>query len=241
MKQFFIFLFSATFITCWTTQQTSEYHSPTLKVQTLTSNTAVHVSYLKNFGNFPCNGLIYFRDNEAIIFDTPTDSAATVELIDYVENQLHCSIKAVVINHFHVDCLGGIDIFHKKNIPSYANEKTIQLALADSVTAPQNGFAQQLILEIGQHEVINQFVGEGHTKDNIVSYIPSEKVLFGGCMVKGMGAGKGNLKDANVNTWSATALKTKSLFPKAKYIIPGHGKVGGKELLDYTASMFKEK
>lgn len=243
MKNFLFIIIFAVFTTCRTPQQPSLYNSQTLDIQPLTKNTAVHISYLKTktFGNVPCNGLIYFNKNEAIIFDTPSDNATSIELINWVEQQLKCSIKAVVINHFHIDCLGGIEAFHERNIPSYANEKTITLAMADSLTVPQNGFVNQLILDIGDQKVVNQFIGEGHTQDNIVSYIPSEKVLFGGCMVKGVGSGKGNLADANTTTWSNTALKTKATFPKAKYIIPGHGKVGGKELLDYTSKMFEQK
>jgi metallo-beta-lactamase class B len=93
-------------------------------------------------------------------------------------------------------------------------------------------------LQAGGIKVTNQFLGEGHTKDNFVAYVPSDKVLFGGCMIKALDASNGYLGDANIAAWSAAIQKVKSTFPEIVIVIPGHGKVGGVDLLDYTAGMF---
>jgi metallo-beta-lactamase class B len=60
-------------------------------------------------------------------------------------------------------------------------------------------------------------------------------------MIKALGAGNGYLGDANIAPWSATVGKVKSTFPEILSVIPGHGIVGGKELLDYTEGMFKKR
>ena len=39
--------------------------------------------------------------------------------------------------------------------------------------------------------------------------------------------------------WSNTVLAVKSKYEKAKVIIPGHGKPGNIDLLDYTTKLFK--
>jgi metallo-beta-lactamase class B len=85
----------------------------------------------------------------------------------------------------------------------------------------------------------NEYFGEGHTKDNIVSYFPSEKVLFGGCLIKEVNASKGYLGDANISEWSGTVQSVKRKYGNAKIVLPGHGKPGGMELLDYTIELFK--
>jgi metallo-beta-lactamase class B len=54
-----------------------------------------------------------------------------------------------------------------------------------------------------------------------------------------MQATKGFLGDANVKDWSATVRKVKQAFPSVKLVIPGHGEIGGQELLDYTIELFK--
>jgi metallo-beta-lactamase class B len=219
------------------------YETETLIITPLTANTFVHISYFQSatFGKVPCNGLIFKNENEVIIFDTPTNDTVSNELIDWVERSLKANVKAVVINHFHDDCLGGLKAFHKRHIPSFANAKTLELAKKQQVELPQNGFDLKQELNLGDKKVINQFYGEGHTIDNIVSYIPSENVLFGGCLIKEVGAGFGNLADANVKEWSNTVMKVKQAMPHLKYVIPGHGKVGGVKLLDYTIEKFKDK
>ena len=151
-----------------------------------------------------------------------------------MENNLDCKIKAIIPTHFHEDCLGGLDAFHKHGIASYANNKTINLARSNNLAVPQKGFNNLLQLKVGNKKVLAEFFSEGHTKDNVIGYFPDEKVMFGGCLIKELGVGKGNLNDANVNEWSNTVAKLKIKYPDTKIVIPGHGKPGGTELLNYT-------
>ena len=72
-----------------------------------------------------------------------------------------------------------------------------------------------------------------------MGYFPDEQILFGGCLVKEIGASKGNLADANTQAWASSVKKIKLLYPNVKIVIPGHGKPGGVELLDYTIGLFK--
>jgi metallo-beta-lactamase class B len=64
-------------------------------------------------------------------------------------------------------------------------------------------------------------------------------VLFGGCLIKECQATKGFIGDANLGEWSKTVEQVKRQFPKVQQVIPGHGKPGGPELLEYTISLFK--
>jgi len=185
--------------------------------------------------------MIVIDNCEAIVFDTPINNLVSSELINWIQNTLGYKLKAVVVSHFHADCLGGLHEFHKQEIPSYAANRTIKLAKITEVIAPQNGFDKSLELMVGNKKVMNEFLGEGHTKDNIISYFPSEKVLFGGCLIKSVGSGKGNLEDANINEWPNTVEKVKMKYRTSKIIIPGHGKVGDKILLDYTIELFQNK
>jgi metallo-beta-lactamase class B len=179
--------------------------------------------------------------NEALVFDTPTNDKSAEELINFIENKLKCTIKAVVPTHFHDDCLGGLAAFHAHKIPSFGTNKTIDLAKANQTAYPQNGFTETIQLNVGGKFATATFLGEGHTKDNVVGYFPSENVLFGGCLIKVMQATKGFLGDANVKDWSGTVMKVKQAFPFVKLVIPGHGEIGGQELLDYTINLFKHE
>jgi metallo-beta-lactamase class B len=92
----------------------------------LAPNSYQHISYLKtnDFGNVPCNGLVVVDDKEAIDFQ-PTDDKGSEELILWLTATQKCKIKAIIPTHFHDDCLGGLGIFEKYQIPSYANEKPL--------------------------------------------------------------------------------------------------------------------
>lgn len=218
------------------------YASDTLKVERLGRNTYLHISYLEteSFGKVPCNGLAIISRGEALILDTPVDEAASRELLNWIEKDMHSRAVAVVPTHFHDDCLGGLRVFHDAGARSYANALTIELAAAGGSEAPQQGFETFLELEVGNIKVASEYLGPGHTRDNIVSYIPSEKILFGGCLVKSLNAGKGYLGDADTQAWPATVRKAREKYGKARWVVPGHGQPGSTALLDYTAELFSK-
>lgn len=245
-------LFILTFLLCGnvysqTTQSSKAfkpvevYQSDNLIVIQVSENAFVHTSFLQtnDFGNVPCNGMIVRNSNEAIVFDTPTNDSSAHELIKFIKVKLHCIINAIVPTHFHGDCLGGLAAFHNLNIPSFANFTTIELTKINDVVNPQNGFQDELKLSFGKSYAMVKFFGQGHTKDNVVGYFPSENILFGGCLIKELEATKGYLGDANVGAWSNTVEKIKKQYPNLKIVIPGHGAIGGSELLDYTIQLFK--
>ena len=211
-----------------------------ITLKQLSENTFIHTSYLQtdDFGLVPCNGLVIRNGQQALVFDTPTDDKGAKELIRLVQDSLHCKIVMVIPTHFHNDCLGGLQAFHDAGIPSIANELTLELAKNSQVTIPEFSFHKSFTFKVGQEKVLIKFLGQGHTRDNVVGYFPKEKVLFGGCLIKELGASKGFLGDANVNEWPATVAKVKKAFPRVKWVVPGHGDAGDASLLDYTRKLF---
>ncbi len=219
------------------------YKSKDLIVTQIAENAFEHTSFKQtnDFGYVPCNGLIVRSNNEAIVFDTPTNDKSAEELIKWIQESLHCQINAIIPTHFHDDCLGGLKAFHDHNIASYAYFKTIELARENKYEVPKNSFTEPLRLKVGKEYISAKFFGEGHTKDNVVGYFPSENILFGGCLIKELKAGKGYLGDANVQEWSGTVEKVKKAYHDVKIVVPGHGDYGDGKLLDYTIQLFKIK
>lgn len=217
------------------------YKSKDLIITQISENAFEHTSFLQtnDFGYVPCNGLFVRNSNEVIIFDTPTNDKSAATLIKWIKETLHCKINAIIPTHFHDDCLGGLKAFDENNIPSYAYFKTVELAKENNFVVPKNSFKDSLILKVGNENITVKFFGEGHTKDNVVGYFPSENIMFGGCLIKTLDASKGYLGDANVADWSNTVEKVKKEYPNVKIIIPGHGKFGNIKLLDYTINLFK--
>ena len=245
IKSFLIIAMSTTTLHCASQKKTvfkpkEVYKSNGLIITQITPNSFEHTSFKQtnDFGNVPCNGIIVRSKNEVIIFDTPTNDESAEELIKWIRDILHCKINAVVPTHFHDDCLGGLKAFDKNDIPSYAYFKTIELARENKFVVPKNSFTDSIVLKVGEENVSVKFFGEGHTKDNVVGYFPSENVMFGGCLIKAVNANKGYLGDANVTDWSSTVEKVKKAYPNVRVVIPGHGYYGNKKLLDYTIKLF---
>ncbi len=243
-KILYLLIVSFVFISCKSSDKIQEvevYNSENLRIYRLTDHVYKHISYLqtRDFGNVACNGMIVIDGNEAIVFDTPIDDASSLELIQWITREHNSKIVAVIPTYYHADNLGGLNEFHRQDIPSYALQKTIDIAKEKNYPLPQNAFDNFMELKVGNKNVYAEFLGEGHTADNIIGYFPAENILFGGCLVKSVDADKGNLEEANEQEWSETIMRLKQKYPDIRYIIPGHGKPGGVELLDYTMVLFQ--
>jgi metallo-beta-lactamase class B len=208
----------------------------------LTDNTFIHRSFkvFEGYGRIGSNGLIYLVDSTCVIFDTPVTPKTTVRLLDYLTKEQGYTVQALVVNHFHEDCTAGLDSVQARGILTYGNKKTVALCLAEGTTAPQKKFGRKKVMKLGDQQIINYYPGPGHTVDNIVTYLPTEQVLFGGCLIKSLGAGRGNTADANLAKWSDTVERVQKKFPEASQIVPGHGHAGGRDLLDFTVELFTE-
>tara|TARA_R110002049_G_scaffold80951_8_gene205875 strand:+ start:336 stop:1142 length:807 start_codon:yes stop_codon:yes gene_type:complete len=219
------------------------YQSENLLIKKLSNHVYKHISYLNtdDYGKVACNGMLVINNNESIIFDTPTDKNSSLELMNFLTHKLKSKIIAVIPTHFHEDCIGGIQVFEEQNILVYATTQTITLLKENGqkISNPIQEFNKTLTLDIGNKKVYAEYFGQGHTKDNIIGYYPEEHAVFGGCLIKNVGSSKGFLGDANTSEWSNTVQKIKLKYPEAKIVIPGHGKAGGTELLDYTIKLFE--
>ncbi|BBN83534.1 beta-lactamase [Pseudoalteromonas sp. A25] len=215
-------------------------HSKAAKIDIQIINDQVyqHTSYqeIKPWGMVATNGLVMIDKNEAYIIDTPWTEEGTEQLVKWLRAK-NLTPKAAIISHYHQDASNGIAYLTRNGIPTYANQLTNQLLSkhkrmqsSHSITEPHYSLANQQI------EVF--YPGAGHTTDNIVVWLPNQKLLFGGCFVKSLDSKNlGNLADANVKQWpeSITHLLTK--YPNIKQVVPGHGKLGGIELLKHTAQL----
>ncbi|KXX72417.1 subclass B1 metallo-beta-lactamase [Flammeovirga sp. SJP92] len=241
---FLTLLLPLLFVSCSQEKEQDEepeaYVSKTLVIRPLTEHVLLHTSFLEtqSFGRVPCNGVVVLDDGEAIIIDSPTTEESAIELLDWLNKQ-DVKVKGVVPTHFHIDCLAGLKYYHSQNIPSFSAQLTAQLAAENNQAVPQNTFTDTLTLHVDDHPILLKYEGAGHTHDNIVAYIPGDKVLFGGCLIKAKGWGKGNLEDADTTEWSNSVMKTMLDFPEVEVVVPGHGGVGDITLLKNTVKMFK--
>lgn len=214
------------------------YESRSLKVFEIEPGLWRHESYIPFEGkDFPCNGLVLIENQQAYIFDTPVYDSVAQELLHILDLK-SVSVKGVVVHHFHNDCLGGLKVFEEARIPSYGLKQTRVLAKEHNMPIPSIGFEDSLKLKLHNNSVQIYYPGAGHSPDNIVTYFPQYQLLFGGCLIKEMGAGKGYLGDADTLTWPQSVRRVQRQFPEARWVVPGHGAIGDTSLLGYTRELF---
>ena len=119
---------------------------------------------------------------------------------------------------------------------------TVQLAKAKNLPLPTNGFKDSITLYLGDKEIFCEYLGAAHSMDNIVVWIPSEKLLFAGCMVKELNSKHlGNTTDGDLKAYPETIKRVLNKYHDAKYVVPGHGLFGGLELLRHTLDLSVKK
>ncbi len=182
------------------------------------------------------NGIVYFNNNEAIIVSTPDSDTETQNLIDWVNNK--AQITAYIIDRWHPDAMQGLDVVNSNNIHSYSTTRTKKIAKQKGLPISKTTFKTKKTIQVGDEKVICHYLGEAHTTDGIVVWIPSEKTLFGGNEIRNKNGWIGNIGDANIQEWSSTAKRIKEHYSSAQIVIPGHGIHGSSELIDYTIQLY---
>jgi len=217
------------------------------------------------------NGMfILLPDKQGLIINTPCENTGTDSLLFWIEKNFGDLKLNVIVTGFHQDNLGGDEVLLSKNIPVYGPDLTVKLVNEKSaelknvilnsvasnefkyyynaykalkLTPPNKTFPikKGLVLEFGNEIYEVYFPGESHTIDNTVVYLHRRKILFGGCMIKGMAfTNPGFTGYANMNEWPISVEKVMNRFPDCRIVIPGHGIEGGKELLTHMIMVLND-
>ncbi len=204
----------------------------------------VHVSWHQsdNSMRFPSNGLILIKKGQALMIDTPMDNDKTERLCQFLKQSFSVDLTTLIIGHFHDDCLGGLAYLQSIGVESIANALTIDKCKEIGLATPSTAFTDSLSFDFNGEPIECRFFGAGHSFDNITVWFPNKQLLFGGCLVKSINSrGLGNLSDAVVNNWDSTINNILKAYPSIETIIPGHGAMGGIDLLSHTIELVEEE
>jgi metallo-beta-lactamase class B len=183
------------------------------------------VGKLDDGSPYAANGALVEEGTHSILVDAGWNDQQAIALADWATTTLKHPIARVYVTHFHSDRVGGAAALEQRHIPVYAIPATIELdrtthqpAIPDHTlpvpSAPASIASDALIF----------FPGAGHTRDNVVVYFPTARVLFGGCFIKDSKATSlGNVADADITAWPASLDRTEAAFPQMATVIPGHG------------------
>lgn len=212
--------------------------TPDLEVRELRPGVWLHRSWGRDPAGerTPSNGLVVREDDGLVIVDTPWGNEPTAALIDWIARELQEPVLRVVVTHAHEDRMGGARVVRERDIPLLAAPRTVELAAAvgnRDLPMALAGLDDGKAVPVGTLEVFNP--GPAHAPDNVVVWLPAQRLLFGGCAVKSADATSlGFTGDANLARWPDAIRRVKQRYPDVALVVPGHGEPGGTALLDRT-------
>jgi cyclase len=104
---------------------------------------------------------------------------------------------------------------------------------------PDTTFTEKFDLTLGNEKIILEFLGSGHTNDNIVVRFPKQNVIHTGDLIfNGRIPYVLAAHGATVKGWTAVVEKLSA--EKIQHVIPGHGSITNGDAFKAQASYFKQ-
>jgi cyclase len=195
-------------------------------------------------------GIVVGRDGAVVVDTTSYDRFAGRFLAHVAEQEAAPAWRYLLVTHRHWDHFGGASaipapmVAHRltraallgydagwvtRNLASWTDQKLIIPDLIDNplVVLPEVTYDEGITVQLGDREVV-AFHTAGHTSDSSMVSVPDARVLFGGDNVfHGRPAFTGH---GDLVAWIAALERVKRIG--IDVVVPGHGAMGGPELLD---------
>ena len=216
---------------------------PTVELRRVRPGVWIHTShYVFPDGSvIPANGLVVKESGGLVLIDTAWGETLTAELLDEIEREIKLPVRRAIVTHSHADRIAGADLLRQRGIPVYAQPLTVRRAAAVAIAMPTDSLRE--LRRPGDAEWLGSveifYPGPAHAPDNIMVWVPSARVLFGGCAVKALDSDLGNVADADTRAWPDAIHRVTERYGRAEVIVPGHGAEGGKVLLTHTLELLR--
>ena len=221
---------------------TTRQGHPALTITHLTGDCYVYTTYgLAGGEPYPANSMYLVTGKGVVMFDVPWDSTQDQPLFDSIYSRHHQRVVLCISTHFHEDRTAGLSYLKQRGIPTWSSLMTKELCRLHHNSEAANVFTKDTTFTVGDYSFRTFYPGAGHTKDNIVIWVPKARVLYGGCFVKSMEAPDlGNLADADPVAWPTSVRRLIKEFPDPDFVIPGHLAWTDKRSLLHTAKLLEE-
>ena len=195
-----------------------------------------------------CNSTIIEMKDYMIVVDAGYPDAARGVMED-VKRISHKPVKYVFDTHHHGDHTYGNSVWTEAGATTLAfkevgeemkrfeparwqaaakNRKDVADLHRDGPEPPKQDINEPMyVLNDGSRKVEFRYFGWGHTRGDGYVYLPKEEVLCTGDAV--VNGPYNNLMDADIGNWPQVLHTVGKL--KIKFVLPGHGPMGGRELL----------
>jgi len=212
-----------------------------LKITPLTGDFYIYTTY-NTYENsqVPANGMYLVTDAGVVLFDTPWDTTQFQPLLDSIQLKHNKKVSVCIATHWHSDKTAGLEYYRQQGIRTYTTKLTDELSRKNNKPRAEFLMSRDTVFQAGRYRFATYYPGEGHTSDNIVIWFSQEKILYGGCLIKGVSdENLGYLGDANSAAYASTLKNVRKRCRKPAYIIIAHNDWTNKNSLKHSLKMAK--
>lgn len=195
-----------------------------LSIAHLTGDFYIYTTYnTYQESQVPANGMYLITNDGVVLFDTPWDTTQFQPLLDSIKVKHNKNVVLCFATHWHSDKTAGLEYYRQQGIKTYTTTLTDELSKKNNKKRAEFLMANDTVFNVAPYSFETYFPGQGHTIDNIIIWFKKEKILYGGCLIKGADADDlGYLDDGNKATYAATLKNVQKKCPNPKYIIVAH-------------------
>jgi metallo-beta-lactamase class B len=212
-----------------------------LEISHLTGDFYIYTTYnTYKESKVPANGMYLVTNKGVVMFDTPWDTTQFQPLLDSIKFKHNKTVLMCFATHWHSDKTAGLEYYRNLGIKTYTTILTDKLSKKNNEKRAEFLMAGDTVFNVEQYSFETYYPGQGHTEDNIVIWFKNQKILFGGCLIKGADAEDlGYLGDGNVAEYEFTLKKVQKRFRKPKFIIIAHSDWKNINSLKHSIKMAK--
>nr|WP_229320925.1 BlaB/IND/MUS family subclass B1 metallo-beta-lactamase [Larkinella knui] len=213
-----------------------------LKIAHLTGDFYIYTTYnTYEDSRVPANGMYLVTNQGVVMFDTPWDTTQFQPLLDSIKVRHNKQVIMCFATHWHSDKTAGLDYYRQQGIKTYTTVLTDELSKKNNKKRAEFLMTKDTVFQVGPYSFATYFPGPAHTEDNIVIWFDKEKILFGGCLIKGVDAKDlGFLGDGNTAEYASTLKRVQKKYPNPKFIIVAHSDWKDINSLKHSLRMAKE-
>jgi glyoxylase-like metal-dependent hydrolase (beta-lactamase superfamily II) len=175
------------------------------------------------------NSGVLVTDSAVVVIDTKMSKPA-IKLYDLAKEKAGSKPIIVINTHYHGDHVKGNRFYKAGKIYIGAYDKDFLAKNIDAENQPNSFVKDSLLLNLGNESLLLVNLGQAHTYDDMVVYLVKHRILFTGDLVQNkMNPYLKKESGADVNKWIMALDRINKGFDMVT-IVPGHGKIGGKEL-----------
>jgi cyclase len=187
------------------------------------------------------NSGILTSDSLVLVVDTKMDEGATA-FYDTVKRIAGSRPIVVVNTHIHSDHTKGNSLFKGSTIIAGAKyDKAQWIKENGEGTLPSQWVADSLVIKVGDETVTILNLGfNAHTQSDVVVYLNNRQVLFAGDLVLNRTAPAMFRRYESSSKGYLAAFDTLERKFEIKKVVPGHGDVGSRQLIEDYRNFFAD-